>query len=98
MKDAARLIGQWPRFAAGGVHEPDLTFRFVVRTPTRRTRAEKGEPLAVRRPARLEAVVRAARQRCFATRGQLQTHEVADLFVSVFVRDLVDPDGPVAIR
>jgi hypothetical protein len=100
MEDVGRPFGQRPRFAAAGVYEPDLIAGVVIRRmfSRLRTRAEESKSLPIGRPARMEAILGAARENGFAPRGQFKTHQVADGFAALLVGHVMDPDGPAAIR
>ena len=80
VEDAGGPLRQRPRLAAGGIHEPELIFGFVRRMRLRRgVGAEKGEMLAVRRPARTVAISGPAREDGFSSAGQIQAHQIARL-------------------
>src|SRR5262249_45647237 len=98
---AARVLGQRPRLAAGGVEQPDLGLRPLVGLALRfrrRPAGEEGDVPAVGRPAWRRTAVGPAGQLDLAAAGEGGPEEVADVLVFVLVGGGLDPDGTLAIR
>src|SRR5262249_42906547 len=93
----ARQFGTRPRLAAMRIDEPELNLGGLGLAARPPAIAEKGDPLAIRRPYRLRIGIRTTGKLGFAAIGEAGEDKIRDAQILFLVRRRLHPDEPFAV-